>query len=377
MKKIKILVFVEFFYPHKNGVSEYILNIYRKLIDEDKVEVHILTFNNTNSKSYEEYKGFKIHRIKSYSLLNGTYNLPNISSWNKKKKQLKKENFDFVNPHTRFFISSFLGFLFGKFNKIPVVHTEHGAMFVPHPSFIVKTIARIYDETLGRIILTFSEIPIAISKKGIIFANKLGAKKENIKLIHNGISQNFTKTKIENKISKKVTNLCFVGRLHANKGVQDLILALRNMNFEYKLYIIGDGDYKKELEKQVQKESLEENIEFLGLKDRDFIISFLQKMDIFINPSYAEGFPTVVLEAGICKNQVIATNVGGTKEILSNTKEGYLFEPKDISKLRSLLKLANKNKENKTTSLKDKILKNYEWSILSDKLYETLKNYKK
>lgn len=369
-KKLKVLVFADFVYPHKNGVWEYIFNIYRNLIEEEKVELTILTFNNTNSKTEEIYNNIKIIRVPSYSLLSGTYNLPKYFQWRKISKKLQKEDFDIVNTHTRFFLSSLLGHFFAKKNNIKHIHTEHGAMFVPHPNFMVRIISRIYDETLGRLVISKASIVCPISKKGENFCKRLGAKKTEI--IYNGISKDFNKisTPELNKVNlKDKLNIVFVGRIVEAKGLNELLLSCSKLQFDYNLFIIGDGNYLKDTKSLSKKLNILNQIHFLGFKDRDYIMSFLPKMDVFVNPSYAEGFPTSVLEAGISGINVIATDVGGTKEILKDLPDTYLIRPKNTNDIVLALNKVNKNK-NKSEDLKLHILANFEWNKISKKFYD-------
>ena len=371
MNSKKILVFADFFFPYENGITQYISNLYKDLLQNKKVKVFIITFKQKKKdKSYENIKNFHIHRISSLNLLKGNYNIPNIFNLYKILKLLKKERIDIIHTHTRFFISSLVGAIFSKINKIKHIHTEHGSMFVPHSNFLIKVIARIFDEIFGRSIMKCATFICPVSKSGINFCEKLGANDKSIFVIENGISKNFEKIKIsfEKYNLSKNLNICFTGRLVKEKGVQDLLYACSNLKVDYKLFIIGEGSYRKDLEDLSKKLNL--NSEFLGFKSIKFIRNFLKKIDIFVNPSYAEGFPTSVLEASISNCRVISTNVGGTKEIISNNKDGILFEPKNIKFLyKSILKLENK----KTIGdLKKHILENFEWKIIRKKFYKLL-----
>ncbi|MFP4403813.1 MAG: glycosyltransferase family 4 protein [Candidatus Woesearchaeota archaeon] len=373
--KLRILVFCEFFYPHKNGVSEYIQNLSGNLMNKNLVEVTIVTYNNTNSKSQERYKGFKIIRVPCKSVLNGTYNFP-VKGWKQISEKLKKENYDIVNTHTRFFTMSYLGYKFAKKNNIRFVHTEHGAMFVPHPNPIVKTCARIYDEILGRRVISKADLVCCISKAGVKFVKKLGAKKT--KVISNGISKDYeklSKTQLESlkkNFDSKKKNIVFVGRVVEAKGVRELITALSEIDYDYHFHLIGDGNYLKECKLLAKELKILKNITFYGSKDLTFIRNFLPLADIFVNPSYAEGLPTSVLEAGISGLNVIATDVGGTREIIINNKTGFLIRPKSKEQIRIAL---NKIKDkNYSTELRKHIEKNFLWENISNQYYELIKN---
>ena len=110
--------------------------------------------------------------------------------------------------------------------------------------------------------------------------------------------------------------ITYVGRLIYAKGVQDLISVFPKIKEKCpktKLLIVGEGDYRGELEKLGNKDK---DILFLG--QRDDIVDILNITDVFVNPSYSEGLPTTVLEAAAVGVPIVATDVGGTREIISN-----------------------------------------------------------
>ena len=66
-------------------------------------------------------------------------------------------------------------------------------------------------------------------------------------------------------------------------------------------------------------------------------VSILKITDIFINPSYNEGLPTSVLEAGVCRRAIIATDVGGTLEIITPDRSGIIIKPHNTQKVKNAL----------------------------------------
>lgn len=82
------------------------------------------------------------------------------------------------------------------------------------------------------------------------------------------------------------------------------------------------------------------DVVFHGSRDRAWIAEkFLPRIDIFVNPSYMEGFPTSVLEALLSECVVVATDVGGTAEI-SKKNDLILVKPGDEVDLMKGLELA-------------------------------------
>lgn len=153
--------------------------------------------------------------------------------------------------------------------------------------------------------------------------------RKKIKKIYNFVDEK----KIRQKISEEFLDLndekycIMLGRIDEGKDYLTAIKAfklLKTQGLEEKLYIIGDGEKREELENIVKNESLEDIIIFKGRMDNPY--PFLKNASIFIHTSKSEGFGLVLVEAGICNIPIISSNYKyGAKEILNNGKmEFYL-----------------------------------------------------
>ncbi|PIZ52030.1 hypothetical protein COY27_01595 [Candidatus Woesearchaeota archaeon CG_4_10_14_0_2_um_filter_33_13] len=335
---MKILFFTTNFYPYAGGLENYVLNLSTGLIKRG-IQADVLTFNYGRLPSYENYQGINIYRIPSKSVLGKTYSIPR---WNKQTKRMLKElgdqKYDYINTQTRFFLSTLLGWWFAKKNKIKLIHTEHGNVFVKHDNKLIQLIAWIYDQSLGRLIFKSAWKVIGISKPCCDFAIKMGANPKKVVYIPNSIDvtkYKKVKTDLRQKlgIPKENKIITFVGRLIYAKGVQDLILACKGIS-GVTLLIVGDGPYRKELENLAKEQRV--NALFVGNKDQKGVIESLSITDIFVNPSYSEGMPTSVLEAAAMGLPIIATNVGGTKEIVGEGNTINLITPNqpEVIKIR-------------------------------------------
>jgi glycosyltransferase involved in cell wall biosynthesis len=60
-------------------------------------------------------------------------------------------------------------------------------------------------------------------------------------------------------------------------------------------------------------------------------------MDVYVQPSYYEGFSNTILEAMACGVPVLTTDVGGTRDVIESGREGFFFEPEDHRRLASLI----------------------------------------
>lgn len=135
--------------------------------------------------------------------------------------------------------------------------------------------------------------------------------------------------------------ILFVGRLVEGKGLQYLISALAEFkgttNFE--LWVVGDGPYKETLEKMAQEYGFAEDIRWFGwLSWGEPVFGLMREADTLVLPSMSEGMPLVLIEAMSQSLPVIASAVGGNKNLIKDGKNGLLFSKGNIAELIKCLK---------------------------------------
>lgn len=96
-----------------------------------------------------------------------------------------------------------------------------------------------------------------------------------------------------------------------------------------RLLIIGDGPERKQLEELTANSSAKDRITFLGSRPNKEIQDYYAIADLFVNPSYTEGFPRVVIEAMACGLPVVATDAGGTADLFGKQQREYVVDKKD------------------------------------------------
>ena len=381
---MRIAVFASYFYPHKGGVENYVYEIYSRLVGKD-VKVDIITCNTNNSQTEEIINGLKIYRFDCWDALGKTYPIPKINrKFFQIIKKLNKNSYSFINTQTRFFILSFIGFLYGKIRGIKIIHTEHGTRHSFSSNSIVNALSWLYDHTIGHIVTRFADYNVAISKSSGEFSKHLGAK--NYEIVYNGVDRSKCK-KRETDIKKRLNVdseykvITFVGRLIEAKGAQDLIEAFKIVKdkIRVKLIIVGNGNYKNQL---IELADGDRDILFLGEKNEEEIIDILSITDAFVNPSYSEGLPTSVLEAVACGCAIIATDVGGTKEIErevnQDSKSFFLYKAGNAIQLEdyllSVLKRDNLTSDQYLPLMSTHSISIFSWDIIAGKYCELLKS---
>lgn len=335
-----MLIFAAYFYPHVGGYEKIVYELSRRLVQRD-YEIDILTCNTERALAYEELDGIHIYRVPSWNALNSVYPIPKPCPTSFKiLRRLLSKNYDVINTQTRFFITSFLGLIFAKLKKTPLVHTEHGARHSIVPNKVIDLISRAYDHSIGALIVKSASRNIGVSEAACEFLKHLGA--TTIQLVHDGIDTTIFKKKEDTNYGQKLdirndaVVITFVGRLIYAKGVQDLISAfakIKDTGPEVKLLIVGDGPYRANLENLAYQTDCASSILFLGQKNQNEVIDVLSATDIFVNPSYSEGLGISVMEAASIGLPIIATDVGGTREIITTDKTGILIKARDVGQL--------------------------------------------
>jgi len=118
-----------------------------------------------------------------------------------------------------------------------------------------------------------------------------------------------------------------VGRMSPEKGPLEMIEAFdfaRQKTRGGRLLFIGEGPMSNPARKRIKELALEEEVILAGYQNP--VQPFYEAMDILVSPSYTEGLSNVILEALAYKLPVIATNVGGNSEIITNGVDGILVE---------------------------------------------------
>lgn len=191
------------------------------------------------------------------------------------------------------------------------------------------------------------------------YANVVGVKKDKIKILYNDIdTSRFYKVEkekvdtIKNELGiasdKKV--ILFVHKFSPVRKsklyVSNFIKQFYNEDLlqNYLFYFIGDGKDKEDIENEVKAMGYHDKVFFLGSLPNAEVHRFYQIADIFINPTHAEGFPRVLIEAMACGLPIVTTNAGGIKDILGHKQLNFMSDINDSNGFATnLVKLAKLN----------------------------------
>ncbi len=217
----------------------------------------------------------------------------------------------------------------------------------------------------------------AQGKKWVEFYGDMNLDLSKIKLIHNWIKID---KDYKYQSNEKDVIFLYAGWLVKKKGVLDLFgIIEKNEDLkQFTFRFAGEGTLFEELKQRKEKNKLD-NIELLGWKDELELQIEYKKADVFILPSYAEGFPNVVLEALNNRLPIISTNVGGIPDSVIDGYNGCIIEAGDQEALyKSVKKLGESQDIRKELSQHgEKILfEQHELSLNCYKVFESFKTNK-
>ena len=131
----------------------------------------------------------------------------------------------------------------------------------------------------------------------------------------------------------------FIGRLNRDKGVEELLTAFELLPVNTRLLIAGDFDYTAPL-RSIFLNCLQNHPRIHHLGFLQDVRPSLLLANVLVLPSYREGLPNVILQAGAMRIPVIASHINGCKELIDNDINGWLVAPRDASALADVMKIA-------------------------------------
>jgi glycosyltransferase involved in cell wall biosynthesis len=261
-------------------------------------------------------------------------------------QSLKVEKPDILVSRFRF--SSF----FASFLSIPHVYVlaspdalrcmrKHSVRysFFNYPLFFIKNITEIRVMKNSRKIIVLNEYMKHYLKEEF--------SEEHVIKLSNGINPNIFYNNGDDDFI-----LFSPGRFDWNKRVNVILQAYFNLDDElkkqYRLILVGhssDPRINEFVQEFIRSNSLEKYVEIIPWLERDELIKLMSKCSVFVLTSLFEMFPNVIIEAMSSGKTVIASNIPGPQDIISHSRDGFLFERNDIDELTRHIQLVLRNRE--------------------------------
>lgn len=338
LKKINVLWLVDHlgYDGAMHGAGKYYLNTI-PVFDKGKFNITLCILRGKdNLTKYFEDQGIKI-----YHLERGKFDPMTLFDL---IQLVKKEGINLIHAHG--YGSANFGRLAGILQKIPtIIHAHDEDSYYPW-----------YQGLIDFFFSSFTDRAIAVSesvRKSCIEKRKIPG--DHVFTLYNAIPLKGFKIPTLEEIQKEKRRLGIdlnfqvvgtIAKLREEKGIKYLLESVPKVLSELPdtiFVIVGEGPLRRELETSSRQLKIDQNVIFTGFHDD--IPKILSIFDIKVLPSVTEGFGLVLVEAMAMGKPIVATNVGGIKEILKDGETGLLVPAKDPEALaeKILYLLKNKN----------------------------------
>lgn len=342
-------------------------------------DIDIITSYSDNLKSIEEAEGVKITCVDLTRQITPFKDLKTI--W-KIFTHLKKNQTQLVYTLTP--KAGLLGMIAAWMARVPL--RIHNVVGLPH----------LASKTFKKNILILTE-RITYHFATNIYSNSLNLVEEIKKLTHkqvkvighgsvNGVdityfNDDFTQEQKElirkqYKIDSNGFIMIFIGRIVKDKGINELVKVFEKIYSKFpqvKLLLIGDFEHKLDPVDTKVEQLIEDHPAIIKADFCSDIRPFLGISDLFILPSYREGLPNVLIEAGSFGIPLLATNINGCNEIIIEGENGVLVNARDESSLNNGIETLINDKEYYTKlkkNVRESIIQRYSQDYFYQKLYE-------
>jgi glycosyltransferase involved in cell wall biosynthesis len=220
--------------------------------------------------------------------------------------------------------------------------------------------------------------------------------KEKLKVIANGSSngidtKHFNRNSISEieknvlrqslKLQSNIFVFIFVGRLVGDKGINELVQAFSKLNNERtKLLLVGSLESELDPLRSETLKEINENQNIISVGFQKDVRPYLSISNALVFPSYREGFPNVVMQAGAMELPAIVSNINGCNEIIVEGENGIIVPVKNVDAIQKAMdimlmntELYLKMKENSRKMITDRYEQQVVWDALLDEYKRLLK----
>ena len=306
---------------------------------------------------------------------------------------LIRERPDIVHTHTP--KAGIVGMLASFFARVPIrLHTVAGLPLIEAIGIkrkVLNVVEKITYKSATNI------YPNSYGLKNIILDNKF-TNENKLKVIGNGSSNGIDTSYFDPELfsieenDELKTNLginkidfvfIFVGRIVSDKGINELVEAFHKISLvqeNIKLLLVGPLEDELDPLQKKTKLLINQNKNIISVGYKDDVRPYFSISNCLVFPSYREGFPNVVMQAGAMELPCVVTDINGCNEIIENNINGLIIKVKDSNAIYNAMKKIYYDKDQFKYSkfkLRDVIKKKYErkmyWKQLLDEYNELLK----
>lgn len=352
--------------PRAGGAEIHFQEIFKRIVQKGN-EVTLLCSHYTGAKEYEEIEGIKIIRRGSFFVFNFT------AFW-EIRKILKQKKWDLVVEDINKL--PFYSFYWHNLPLLVIVHHFFDKAIFREVNPLFGSYVYLFERSVPRFYRNKRFLAVSQSTKEELL--RRGIPEERIKVIYCGIDHQLFKVNPDLK-KDPTPSILYLGRLKKYKSVDLLIKALPlvlNKVPDVRLVIVGEGDYKPELQNLTKNLGLEDKVFFTGFVDEKTKVEWLHRAWVSVYPSVKEGWGLTNIEANACGTPAIASDVPGLKESVLPGKTGFLFKYGQIKDLADKIVKVITEKELRDRFSKEGVVwaNNFSWEKVVKEVEELLQD---
>jgi glycosyltransferase involved in cell wall biosynthesis len=168
-----------------------------------------------------------------------------------------------------------------------------------------------------------------------------------VQMVPNGVDAEYFAPAADKPMGAQPFRFLFVGRLREQKNLRFVLEAMKQLAEltpqEFVLDIVGDGPQREEMLRHAGDLGVSDRLLWHGWVGKERLRSLYRSADCFLNPSLYEGMPNTVLEAMACALPVIASDIGGNRDLVIHGRTGFLTPPGKIRQFTEVLRAVAEN----------------------------------
>jgi glycosyltransferase involved in cell wall biosynthesis len=379
MEKNKLCIVTHTFLPHVGGIEKVVNEQSKRLLLRNFDPMVVTNRIGTPKKYYVD--GVPVECYESLNIgfrLGIPYSIPTLPSLPIFVKAVASSKI--IHAHGHPYLTSLIASKLAKQYNKPLVLTQHNT-FIEYNN-IFDQVELLNDLSIGKQNLNLADRIIAVSQATKEYMLRLGVKPKKVEVVYNGVDLTKFRPIIGKReemrkkigVSQDAIVVLTVRRLVYKNGIDTLMDCANSVirkNRKIVFLVVGDGPDLNSVRLEIKRLGIESNFRLVGFVSDQDLPSYYNAADLFVLPSKSgEGLPLVVLESMASGLPVIATNVGGIKEILIDDY-GQLVPPNRPDLLAtSVLDFVEINDAPGKKELRARVEEKFNWETNVERLVE-------
>lgn len=373
---MKIGIFSAQYLPNYGGVERYTYQLAVRARSAGH-DVFVLTSARQGLPQIEiSPEGIRIYRLPAWLLMDGRFPVPKPNRvFGKLAQQIWAKDFDVCVIQTRFYPLSLYAARQAHRRGIPTMLIEHSTGHLQPEGKPARFIGHVYEHVSCWYIARYCKHFFGVSRNVCQWL-------EHFHVVADGVLYNAVDTAELDAILQQNAAMdwrralalpanarivLYAGRLIPEKGINELVDAfLVSCPETDTLLIAGDGPMLPSLQERFPSGG---SVGVLGQLSHDELLTLLAQSDVFCLPSYSEGFPTTLLEAAACRCPVIASDVGGVRELICSEEYGVVLADVSMEKIAAALAYVLSNPAWRARAgalLRERVTDRFDWPVIGD-----------